>query len=64
MKKPCSPSLLLASAGNSFTLSLQDLEDISLLNAEKAKDIFYVHIFMRIKQILTFSLGQDLDTVF
>ena len=34
VKKPCSLSLLSASAGNSCTLSLQDPDDISLLAAD------------------------------
>ena len=34
VKKPCSLSLLSASAGNSCTLSLQDPDDISLLDAD------------------------------
>ena len=41
VERPCSPSLLSISVGNSFTLGLQDLDDISLLNAEKAKDFFF-----------------------
>ena len=41
VERPCSPSLLSIGVGNSFTLGLQDLDDISLLSAEKAKDFFF-----------------------